>query len=154
MIKGLFETHLFVEDLERSIAFYRDIIGLEQCHYEEERKAAFFWIGKPKQQMLGLWEFPKEQIDVRHFAFECEADWVINESISWLKERNLPFRNFLRDGTERPMVFTWLPAISIYFDDPDGHSLEFIGLLDGEPQPDKGIVSYEEWVRLNGGELM
>jgi lactoylglutathione lyase len=54
MIKGLFETHLFVEDLERSIVFYKDILGLEQCHFEAERRAAFFWIGQPKNAMLGL----------------------------------------------------------------------------------------------------
>ena len=148
MIKGLYETHLFVQDINRSTHFYGEVMGLEQCHYEAARRAAFFWIGKPRQQMLGLWEVPKEQIDVRHFAFECEAEWILNESIPWLKERGLPFRNFLNDGTERPMVFAWMPAIAIYFDDPDGHSLEFIGLLDGKPRPEKGIVSYDEWVRL------
>ena len=52
MIKGLYETHLFVESLERSIDFYSKKMGLEQCHYEEKRRAAFFWIGKPKQFML------------------------------------------------------------------------------------------------------
>lgn len=152
MIKGLFETHLYVEDLERSIQFYGEVIGLRQCHYDE-RRAAFFWIGEEdKKQMLGIWEMPKENIDVRHFAFECEPEWIINESISWLKERNLPFRNFLRDGTERPMVFAWTPAISIYFDDPDGHSLEFIGVLDGTPRPNGGILSYEDWVALEKEE--
>lgn len=148
MIKGLFETHLYVEDIERSIKFYSEVIGLEQCHYEKERKAVFFWIGKLKKQMLGIWEFPKDQIDIRHFAFECDANWIINESVNWLKERKLPFRNFLRDGTERPMVFVWTPAASIYFDDPDGHSLEFIGLLDGKSRPDHGILSYDEWLKL------
>lgn len=148
MIKGLFETHLYVEDIERSMKFYSEVIGLEQCHYEQERKAAFFWVGEPKKQMLGLWEFPKEKIDIRHFAFECDPQWIINESVNWLKEKNLPFRNFLRDGSERPMVFAWTPAISIYFDDPDGHSLEFIGLLDGKSRPEKGILSYEDWLEL------
>ena len=66
MIKGLFETHLYVENLERSIKFYSETIGLEQCHYEEERKAVFFWIGKAKQQMLGLWKFSKNKIDIRN----------------------------------------------------------------------------------------
>ena len=148
MIKGLFETHLYVENLERSIQFYGEVIGLEQCYYEKERKAAFFWIGVPKQQMLGLWEFPKAQIDSRHFAFECDPEWILKESIDWLKERELPFRNFLNDGREAPMVFAWMPAISIYFDDPDGHSLEFIGLLDGKSRPEKGVISYQEWLEL------
>jgi len=48
MIKGLFETHLFVKDLERSIAFYNDILGVEQCYFEADRRAAFFWIGLPQ----------------------------------------------------------------------------------------------------------
>jgi lactoylglutathione lyase len=42
MIKGLYETHLFVENLERSIAFYESVLGLEPCHFEAERRIAFF----------------------------------------------------------------------------------------------------------------
>ncbi len=148
IIKGLFETHFYVEDLERSIDFYGNTLELEQCYFEEERRAAFFWIGEPKQFMLGLWEKPKEQIDIRHFAFSCDPDWVLNESIDYLKSRNLSFRNFLKDGTERPMVFAWMPAISIYFDDPDGHSLEFIGILEGKGKRAAGIISYEEWMKI------
>ena len=152
MIKGLYETHLFVENLERSIDFYSNRMELEQCHYEDERRAAFFWIGKPKQFMLGLWEKPKEQIDIRHFAFECEPDWVLNESVEYLKKRNIQCQNFLNDGTERPMVFAWMPAISIYFSDPDGHSLEFIGILNGNSKPENGIISYEEWKKIEETE--
>ena len=148
MIKGLYETHLFVESLERSIYFYSNKMRLEQCHYEEKRKAAFFWIGKPKQFMLGLWEKPKEEIDIRHFAFECESDWVLNESVEYLKKHHIKCRNFLNDGTERPMVFAWMPAISIYFEDPDGHSLEYIGMLDGKGKPENGIITYEKWLEL------
>jgi lactoylglutathione lyase len=148
MIKGLYETHLHVEKLDRSIEFYGTVLGLEQCYFEKERQAAFFWIGKPKQFMLGLWEKPKEQITISHFAFECDSDWILHESVAYLKRRNLPFRNFLNDGTERPMVFAWMPAISIYFDDPDGHSLEFIGILKGRSRPEKGIISYDEWKEI------
>lgn len=109
MIKGLFLTHLFVEIIERSIDFYSNILKLEQCHYEEERRAAFFWIGKTKQFMLRIWEKPKEQIDIRHFAFECDPNWVINESVEYLVKREIKCRNFLNDGTERPMVIAWMP---------------------------------------------
>ena len=147
MIKGLYETHLYVEDLGRSIDFYKNVLNLTQCYSEEQRRGAFFWIGKPKESMIGLWEKPKKEIDIRHFAFECDVDWIVNKSIDFLKENNLNFRNFLRDETERPMVFSWMPAISIYFDDPDGHSLEFIGLLKGKPQPELGVISYEAWLK-------
>lgn len=42
MIKGLYETHLFVENLERSVEFYSKILGLKQCRYGAERRTAFF----------------------------------------------------------------------------------------------------------------
>jgi lactoylglutathione lyase len=146
MIKGLFETHLFVEDLARSIDFYKNVLGLEQCYFDANRKASFFWIGKPKEAMLGLWEKPKNLIDKRHFAFKSDVEDVLNKSVGFLKERNLKPYNFLNDGTERPMVFAWMPAIAIYFLDPDGHELEFIAILEGKPRPELGVISYGEWL--------
>lgn len=150
MIKGLYETHLFVEDLDRSVDFYENVLGLKLCRRREERRTAFFWIGKDKQFMLGLWEKPKEQIDIRHFAFECESDWVLNESVKFLQSHNIKSWNFLGNGKEEPMVFCWVPAISIYFNDPDGHELEFIGVLEGESksEEEKRVVTYEEWLKI------
>ena len=148
MIKGLYETHLFVENLKVSIDFYKNILGLEQCYFEQDRKAAFFWIGKPKEAMLGLWEKPKSEIEKRHFAFRCEKDFILNIAIEFLNQNGLKPYNFLNDGTERPMVFAWVPAIAIYFDDPDGHYLEFIAVLDGEARPELGVISYEEWTKI------
>lgn len=149
MIKGLYETHLFVESLDRSVNFYKNVLGLYQCYYETERRAAFFWIGKPKQAMLGIWEKPKEEIDIRHFAFSCDVEDVLHNSVTFLKERKLKPYNFLKDGTARPMVFAWMPAIAIYFDDPDGHVLEFIAILPGEAKPEHGVIAYEQWLQIN-----
>ena len=152
MIKGLYETHLFVEKLERSIDFYQDVMGLKLCHYEEDRRCAFFWIGSDKQSMLGLWEKPKNEIDIRHFAFQCDADWILNESVAFLKSKGLTCWNFLNDGMDRPMVFAWMPALAIYFNDPDGHALEFISVLDGEGKPENGVISYERWLEIENME--
>ncbi len=154
MIKGLYETHLFVENLERSIEFYSKTLGLKQCRYGAERRTAFFWIGEEKQSMLGLWEKPKEEIDIRHFAFECDPDWIQNESVNYLKVRNINHWNFLNDETKGPMVFVWMPAISIYFSDPDGHELEFIGVLPGKPKSnkEKRVVTYEKWLAMKDEE--
>ena len=150
MIKGLYETHLYVENLERSIEFYKNVLKLKQCRFGAERRTAFFWIGEDKQAMLGLWEKPKKEIDLRHFAFQCEPEWIINESIDFLKSHNLNFWNFLEDNNEKPMVFCWMPAISIYFNDPDGHYLEFIGLLTGNTKSneEKRVVPYNEWLEI------
>jgi len=43
MIKGLYEAHLPVSDLERSIDFYKNL-NLELAFQKE--KVAFFWIEK------------------------------------------------------------------------------------------------------------
>jgi len=151
MIKGLYETHLFVEDLERSIEFYAEIMGLKQCRFDEDRRIAFFWIGQAQQAMIGLWEKPKYEIDIRHFAFQCEPDWILHESESFLKSHDIHCWNFLHDGTTQPMVFCWVPAIAIYFNDPDGHELEYIGILPGKPksESEKRILSYQDWLNIN-----
>ncbi|MBK6331717.1 MAG: VOC family protein [Bacteroidetes bacterium] len=145
MIKGIFETHINVENLETSIEFYQNVLGLEKCGYNDERRIAFFWVGKPKEYMLGLWEKPKSEIVKMHFAFRCDKEDILNKSIPFLKERNLKPYNFLNDNNEIPMVFSWMPALSIYFDDPDGHCLEFISVLEGQPKTELGIITYEEW---------
>ena len=146
MITGLFETHLYVEDLEKSVDFYKNVLGLKQCGYNAKRKIAFFWIGKPKEAMLGLWEKPKAEIDIRHFAFRSDLDDVLNKSVDFLKSKNLKPYNFLKDDSDKPMVFAWMPALAIYFNDPDGHILEFIAIIDGEARPELGVIPYEEWL--------
>jgi len=149
MIKGLFETHIYVEDLERSINFYSNVLGLKQCHYEADRRIAFFWIGKPQEAMLGIWEKPKKEIDVRHFAFRCEVGDVLNKSVQFLESKNLQPYNFLKSANHDPMVFAWMPAVAIYFNDPDGHALEFIAILDGEARPELGVITHPDWLKLN-----
>lgn len=150
MIKGLFETHLIVGNLDTSVEFYSKVLGLKLCRFEAERRAAFFWIGEDKQAMLGLWEKPEEEIELRHFAFECDPEWVLNESVNFLKSHDLNYWNFLQDDNDKPMVFCWLPAVSIYFSDPDGHYLEFIGILPGKTtsNEEKRVVTYEEWLEI------
>jgi lactoylglutathione lyase len=82
-----------------------------------------------------------------HFAFRCDSEDILNKSIPFLKERNLKPYNFLKNNNELPMVFSWMPALAIYFDDPDGHCLEFISILDGIARPELGIITFEEWER-------
>lgn len=148
MIQGLFEAHINVSDLDRSIAFYGGVLGLEIGRREEGRRAAFLWLGGRGEAMLGLWEKPCEQVVRQHFAFRTTIDDAVNNSVPWLKERDLACHNFLKDGTERPMVFGWMPAVSIYFRDPDDHSLELIAMLPDQPRPELGVLSWEEWQRI------
>lgn len=153
MILDLFETHIHVADLQRSAHFYEKIVGLELAHVEEGRRARFYWMGGHNQSMLGVWEVKPEQVRREHFAFRISREDMRQAAVTFLKERGLEVRNHLDDGTERPMVFAWMPAVSIYFRDPDGHSLEFIATLPDEAKPELGVVPWDEWEKMQGRNL-
>ncbi|EJL70037.1 VOC family protein [Chryseobacterium populi] len=146
MIKGLYETHVQVSNLENSIQFYTEVLGLKLAHRDENRPIVFLWIGNNKEFMLGLWE-QKENLQPRHFAFSADKEDILNYSVEFLKSRHLKPYNFLKDGIDKPMVFSWMPALAIYFNDPDGNQLEFISILEGDGKPELGVLSYEEWLK-------
>jgi lactoylglutathione lyase len=144
-IEGLWETHLTVSNLARSIAFYRDVIGLELAHTVPQRGAAFFWIGRPRQAMLGLWSIGTSPLALRlHYAFQVTLDTVI-ASVAALRDVGLQPRSGGREPIEEPEVIPWVPAASVYFDDPDGHSLEYIAMLPEPARPDLGRMPLSQW---------
>ena len=55
-IHGLFESHLTVMDLPRSMTFFGQTLGLELAEVFWERRVAFYWIGGRGRSMLGIWE--------------------------------------------------------------------------------------------------
>lgn len=148
MITGLYETHIHITNLERSVEFYRDVLGLELAHIEAERRAAFFWIGQTQQQMLGVWERPADQIQREHFAFTTTLAKMCHAR-QYLLDLGLEPRNFLDTEDGQPQVFGWMPAVALYFRDPDNHSLEFIAVLPDAPRPDLGIVAWAEWEEMH-----
>jgi len=111
---------LSVTDLERSIAWYQDVLGLERRY----RKAwgdcpAMLCAGSTYVALFPLRsaESPAGTSDsvrpaMRHLAFRTTyADLL--EAEKHLQERGIPFE-FQNHGI----------AHSIYFSDPDGHQLE------------------------------
>jgi lactoylglutathione lyase len=149
MITGLFETHIEVAHLEAAMTFYSRLPGLTLAHVEAKRRIAFYWIGQPGEAMLGLWEIKDRPVHTRHFAFRCAAEHFTEKVATFLAQHHLDGYNFLQDGTTRPMVFAWMPAIALYFKDPDGNELELIAMLPQAPQPERGIVSLKNWMALD-----
>lgn len=145
MIKGLYETHVQVRDLEKATKFYTEVLGLRFAHRDETRPIVFLWIGQDKEFMLGLWE-TKENFQPRHFAFRSTKEDILNHAEKFLTDKQLQPYNFLKDGSMQPMVFAWMPAVAIYFNDPDGNQLEFISILHGKAKPELGVISYNEWI--------
>lgn len=147
MIKGLYETHIQVSDLKKSVQFYTEVLGLTLAHYDENRPIAFLWITADKKAMLGLWE-QQDAVQPRHFAFDCDQEFILNLAEKFLKDHGLKPYNFLKNGSSEPMVFSWMPALALYFDDRDGNQLEFISMLEGEGQAELGLLTYADWLRL------
>ena len=102
---------------------------------------AFFWVPTPEKGMLGLWSIGTSPLRMRlHIAFQVELPQVF-ASVHALRAAGLtPLDQGGGRPIEEPQVLCWMPAASVYFDDPDGHSLEFICMLDEAPRPELGRV--------------
>jgi glutathione S-transferase len=143
----LYETHLPVRSLERSIPFYEKL-GLELAWRGET--AAFFWIEKGKS-WLGLWEPDRVETpyhpSLRHFAFGCPFE-EIEGAIAWLQARGIQPKKdapFEPDPPTEPSARPYQANASVYFDDPDGNSLEVMCTLPGLPDPTLGRMPFSAW---------
>ena len=155
-LRGLFETHLTVSNLQRSIIFCRDIVGLHLALEVSERGAAFFWIGDPSSyssrcSMLGLWSIGTEPIGLTlHVGFEVAGINELLDAPKRLKDQGIMPLSFFGIESMEPSVIGWMPAAAIYFRDPDGHLMEYLTMLDyKEKRPDLGIVNWSEWIAHN-----
>src|SRR4051812_12472627 len=109
-LSGLFEAHLTVSDLDRSVAFYRDIVGLPLAHNLPERGAAFFWIGAPGESMLGLWTLGSAPIGLSlHVAFKTSLDNVLG-ACERLRSFGVTPLSFFATEASEPSVIGWMPA--------------------------------------------
>lgn len=145
LIDRLFEAHLIVADLDASIAFYRDRLGLELAHVVPARRAAFLWVGARGDSMLGLWEGGAgPQKTTTHIAFATTAEDVL-AAPKRLQAAGIVALDFNGRPTDEPVVLAWMPAVAVYFLDPDGHLLEYISMLEGEARPAEGLVEWRAW---------
>jgi catechol 2,3-dioxygenase-like lactoylglutathione lyase family enzyme len=136
--RGFSELVLIVEDVPRSAAFYRDVVGLVP-ETEPGEDWAWFWAGDPgTRQRLAvhrgslLFEehspLPQgERWGRVHFALEVPADAL--ESAA---------EHVRRHGVDvyGPTHFDWMHANSYYFYDPDGNLVEFWSPEDGGTSAD------------------
>ncbi|KWW20654.1 glyoxalase [Peribacillus simplex] len=152
MIKGLYEAHLPVRDLARSIAFY-EALGLQLDHKVED-DLAFLWIEKDKS-WLGLWETEKAEVEyhpsLRHIAFQVSLE-DLKRSVAWLEGKGYKPREAFGFEPVEPFVMPHgeYAHAKIHFNDPDGNSLELICKLENR----KKIMTrmyLSEWERMQEG---
>ena len=151
MIKGLYEAHLPVSNLERSIEFYKKL-DLEIAYKQE--KLAFFWIEKGRS-WLGLWETDKVHTpyhpSLRHVALQIDSE-DMKHIKEWLEKRGIIVStNFGFPPEKQPLVLPNNPHAhaAIYFKDPDGNSIELIAPLRIDFEEEFNMITLEEWEQNN-----
>jgi len=150
MIKGLYEAHLPVSNLENSIAFYKKL-GLILDHIVDN-KIAFFWVEENKS-WIGLWETDKVKIEyhpsIRHLAFQVELE-DLKAAVEWLKEKDIYAREAFGFKPVEPFVMAHnhYAHAKLHFDDPDGNSIELICKLPN-PLNITNRMYLSEWENLN-----
>jgi lactoylglutathione lyase len=151
-VHGLFEAHLTVADLDRSVAFYRDVVGLPVALELPDRGAAFLWVGAPGRSMLGLWSIGSAPMGmVLHVAFRVELDQLL-QAPALLEASGVAPLSFFGEPAAEPSVIGWMPAAAVYFRDPDGHQLEYLAMLVERPRPELGITTWSGWTASRAGQ--
>jgi lactoylglutathione lyase len=144
-VRDLFEGHLTVSDLSRSMAFFGDVVGLELAHVVPERRVAFYWIGGRGESMIGLWEGGSVPHRLNlHLAFRTDLDDLLQAPAQLQRAGVIP-RDFSGNPTDEPVVLAWMPAAAVYFNDPDGNLLEYLSMLPESPEPAVGVVGWTRW---------
>jgi len=125
-LRGLHHLTAICQDLERTTAFYRDVLGLtlvSDAVNDDDPDARHFWFGfggSARTTLLSFLEYPEMepgQIGVgatHHFAFLVDSAEEQQAWLTYLRECDVPCSAiFDRDGFR-----------SIYLRDPDGHIVE------------------------------
>ncbi|MGC5325450.1 VOC family protein [Brevibacillus sp. SYSU BS000544] len=153
MIKGLYEAHLPVKNLDVSIEFYKKL-GLKLAWSDE--KTAFFWIEEGKS-WVGLWEGNEHQTpyhpSLRHIAFRVTYE-DLKESLKWLSSIQVEAVPFGNRSSVEPFIRPYQGNASVYFNDPDGNSLELMCYVEVPDEFKKitNTLSFDEWEYLLEGK--
>lgn len=125
-ITGIHHITLLVSDVERSLGFYRNLLGMrlvEQTVNDDDRNARHFIFGDEEGRpgtLVTCLEYPDldegkvGRGSTHHFALAVESEAELNAWKGYLTEKGIPTTDVMdRTGTK-----------SIYLRDPDGHILE------------------------------
>jgi catechol 2,3-dioxygenase len=139
-IRRLQHAVLNVRDVEASMRFYTENLGMEVVSYNPERKMAFLSFGTEHHD-IALFQFSTDaamlepnHLGLNHLALEIEGgEAQLKELYELFKTHNVRI-----DRTTDHVM-----SRSVYFFDPDGNRLEiFCDMMPGEAK---------QWLHQNGG---
>lgn len=122
-VKKLLHTRMRVDDIERTVKFYTEILGLEiEARRESPRGAKLVFLRTPgSEELLEITYFPdsgpvKVQPDLMHLAFEVEDLAAYGK---YLESKGIKFS----DG---PTASKSTGSVFAFIDAPEGYEIELI----------------------------
>lgn len=128
---GIHHVDLVVSSIERSLPFYRDLLGPLGWHgvteVQGERRETIWYLWGPGSS-LGVREalstreapFDRYEIGVHHVAFEAGSRAAVDERAAWVSEHG----GEIESGPEE---YWYSPGYyAVFFYDPDGMKLEIV----------------------------
>src|SRR5499427_10799063 len=123
-VKKLLHTRYRVDDLERTVKFYRDVLGLEETkRHKSPRGSELVFMKAPEsEELIELCYYPASgpvqvQPDLTHLAFEVDS---LEEFGKHLTKLGLKFS----DGPTKSSS----GSVFAFIDAPEGYEIELIEL--------------------------
>lgn len=121
-VKKLLHTRMRVSDMDQTIAFYKDVLGLEVLERKTSPRGSHLAFLKVpnSEELIELCSFPpsgpvKVQEDLVHLAFEVDN---LDDTIRTLEAKGIK----ITDGPTRSSSGSRF----IFIDAPDGYEIELI----------------------------
>lgn len=122
MVKKLLHTRMRVSDLEKTVSFYKEVLGLTEVDRKESpRGSKLVFLQTPNsEELIEITYFPdggevKVQEDLMHLAFEVES---LDEFTKHLDKLGVP----LTDGPTTSSS----GSTFAFIDAPEGYEIELI----------------------------
>jgi glyoxylase I family protein len=127
---GVHHVDLVVSSIERSLPFYRDLLGPLGYHriseVEGERGESIWYLGGPgtgiglRQAQSESPAYDRYAVGLHHLAVEAYSRAVVDERAEWLRSQGAEIES-------GPEEYAYIPGYyAVFFYDPDGIKLEIV----------------------------
>jgi catechol 2,3-dioxygenase-like lactoylglutathione lyase family enzyme len=128
---GVHHVDLVVSSIERSLPFYRDLLGPLGWHgvseVQGERGETIWYLWGPGSS-IGLREaqteseapYDRYRLGLHHLALEATSRQAVNERADWLREHGAEIESGPEEYWYQPGYY------AVFFYDPDGLKLEIV----------------------------
>ena len=127
---GVHHLDIVVSSIERSLPFYRELLGPIGWHGLSEvegERGETIWYLLGHETQIGLREaqsddgrYDRYRVGLHHVAFEVLSRALVDERAEWLRANGALLES-------EPQEYTYIPGYyAVFFYDPDGMKLEIV----------------------------